>query len=180
MTKQTGPTPQMDHIESLAGAFASARNLLALELENLRDMQEAAKRQRLRFIRAALVKFRVAHADLKNAVEGHRDLFERPKTRMLHGIKVGFQKQRGRLEIDSDEQVVKLIRKCFPEQFDALVQTIHKPVKPALQNLPAVDLKRLGVRVTDDVDTVVIKPADGEVDKLIDALLNDDELEEAR
>lgn len=180
MTKQTGPISQMDHIESLAGAFAGARGALATELENLRDMQEAAKRQRLRFIRAALVKFKAAHADLKDAVEGHRDLFERPKTRMLHGVKVGFQKQRGKLEIDSDEQVVKLIRKHFPDQFDALVQTIHKPVKPALQNLPAVDMKRLGVRVTDDVDAVVIKAADGDLDKLIDALLNDDELEEVR
>lgn len=180
MNAKAAPIPRMDEIESLAGKFAGARYSLAVELETLRDLQEAAKRQRLRFIRAALVKFKAAHADLKDALESNREIFEKPKTRMLHGIKVGFQKQRGKLEIDNDEQVVKLIRKHFPEQFDALVQTIRKPVKPALQNLPAVDLKRLGVRVTDDIDTVVIKPADGEVDKLIDALLNDEELEEVR
>jgi hypothetical protein len=176
----TAPIPRMDKIESLAGAFATARGELAEQIETLRDMQEAAKRQRLRFIRAALTKFTAAHDVLKNAVQDSADLFQAPKTRMLHGVKVGFMKQRGKLEIDNTDQVVKLIRKHFPEQFDALVKTTYTPVRPALQNMQVGDMKRLGVRVTDDVDAVVIKPADSELDKLIDALLNDEELEEVR
>lgn len=172
--------PQMDQIESLAGAFATARGELAEQLETLRDAQEAAKRQRIRYIRTALAKFTVTHDELKAAVECSADIFKSPKTRMLNGIKVGFMKQRGKLEIDNNESVVKLIRKYFPEQFDALVKTTYTPVRPALQNLPAVDMKRLGVRVTDDVDAVVIKAADSDLDKLIDALINDEDLEEVR
>lgn len=178
--KQTGPIPQMERIEALAGAFATARAELAEQLDTLREMQDAAKRQRMRWIREALIKFRASHANLKDAVESHRDLFTSPKTRMLHGIKVGFMKQRGKLEIDSPEQVVKLIRKHFPDQFESLVKTTYTPVRPALQNLQVADMKRLGVRVTDDVDAPVIKAADGDLDKLIDALLNDEDQEEIR
>lgn len=170
----------MQQIESLAGAFATARSELAAQLETLRDMQESAKRQRIRFIRTALGNFTAAHAALKESVETNPALFASPKTRMFHGIKVGLQKQRGKLDIGDAEAVVKLIRKHFPDQFDALVKTTETPSRAALQNLPAVDLKRLGVRVTDDVDAVLIKAADGDLDKLIDALLNDDELEEVR
>lgn len=174
------PILQMDKIESLTGTFAAARSELADQLAILRAMQDSAKRQRLRFIRTALAKLTDAHDQLKSAVETSTDLFKSPKTRVLHGVKVGFAKQRGKLEIDNADAVVKLIRKHFPDQFDALVKTTYTPVRAALQNMQVVDMKRLGVRVTDDVDAVVIKPADTELDKLIDALLNDEELEEIR
>jgi len=180
MNAQTAPVPRMYEIEVLTREFAQTRDILATRLQDLRDEQEAAKRRRMKQIRFALARFTAAHDALKNALQDSADIFQSPKTRMLHGIKVGFMKQRGKLEIDNTESVVKLIRKHFPEQFDALVKTTYTPVRPALQNMQVADMKRLGVRVTDDVDAVVIKAADSELDKLIDALLNDPELEEVR
>ena len=171
---------QMQDIEARAKVFAGARDELATRLQDLQDEQEAAKRRRLQGIKNSLARFTAAHAELKEAVEQSKDEFKSPKTRVLHGIKVGFIKQRGKLEFDDADNVVKLIRKHFPDHVDTLVKTTEKPVAGALVNLTAADLKRLGVRVTDDVDAVVIKPVDGALDKLIDALINDEEIEAVR
>lgn len=174
------PILEMEHIESLAREFALTRDGLGAKLQDLRDEQEAVKRRRLRSIREALSRFTASHDALKNAVQDSADLFKSPKTRVLHGIKVGFQKRPGKLDLGDADTVIKLIRKHFPDQFEALVKTTETPSRAALANLPAGDLKRLGVRITDDVDAVVIKAADSDLDKLIDALINDDELEEIR
>jgi hypothetical protein len=167
----------MQDIEQRAKVFAGARDELASRLQDLRDEQETAKRRRLQGIKNSLARFTAAHGDLKEAIETSQGEFRSPKTRVLHGIKVGYMKQRGKLELGDIDTVVKLIRKHFPDQFDALVKVTEKPVAAALGNLPASDLKRLGVRIADDVDAVVLKPVDGELDKLIAALINDDDVE---
>ncbi|MEW5833613.1 MAG: hypothetical protein AB1832_00995 [Pseudomonadota bacterium] len=168
---------QMADIESLAKTFAGARDELTGRLQDLKDEQEQAKRRRLQGIKNSLSRFTTAHAELKGALEQAAHLFTKPKTRILHGIKVGFVKERGKLEIADNDTVVRLIRKHFPDQLETLVKVTETPVKGALVNLSAADLKRLGVRITDDVDAVVIKPVDGELDKLIGALINDQDLE---
>lgn len=171
---------QMQEIEQRAKTFAEARQDLATRLQDLRDEQESVKRRRLQGIRNALARFTAAHDELRTAVDGSREQFDKPKTRVLHGIRVGLIKQRGKLELGDPEKLVAAIRKLFPDQADALIKTTEKPVAGALQNLTAAELKRLGVRVTDDTDAVVIKPVDGDVDKLIDALINDGDVEEVR
>ncbi|MGB3749412.1 MAG: hypothetical protein WA961_14530 [Rhodanobacter sp.] len=171
---------QMQDIEQRAKVFAGARDELASRLQDLRDEQETAKRRRLQGIKNSLARFTAAHGELKEAIETSAGEFRSPKTRVLHGIKVGFMKQRGKLELGDVDTVVKLIRKHFPDQFDTLVKITEKPVAAALGNLPASDLKRLGVRIADDVDAVVLKPVDGELDKLIAALINDDDVAETQ
>lgn len=171
---------EMQEIEQRAKVFAAARDELAERLQALRDEQEAAKRRRLQGIRNSLARFTASHDELKQALEESRTLFIKPKTRVLHGIKVGWVKQKGKLIIGNPESVVRLIEKHFPDLKETLINTIKKPVVAALQNMTAADLKRLGVSVANDTDAVVIKAADGELDKLIDALINDDDLEEVR
>lgn len=48
-----------------------------------------------------------------------------------------------------------------------------KPAKDALKQLGVKDLARLGVTLIDAGDEIVIKPVDGEIDKLVNALLKD-------
>jgi hypothetical protein len=73
--------------------------------------------------------------------------------------------------------VVERIRALFPKQADTLIKVTHAPVKSALQLLPAGELKRLGITVIDTGDQVFIQAADGEIEKLVDALLKDSEEE---
>ncbi|MDF1486722.1 hypothetical protein PY257_16355, partial [Ramlibacter sp. H39-3-26] len=50
-------------------------------------------------------------------------------------------------------------------------KTTQRPVKDALAQLPAADLKKLGISITDAEDEVIVRAVDSEVDKLVDALL---------
>lgn len=105
-------------------------------------------------------------------------MFDTPRTVVFYGIKVGLQKGKGAIEWDDDAQVVKLIEKHFPEQADVLIKTTKKPVKKALAQLTVAELKKLGIVVEETGDQVVIKSTDSEIDKLVNALLKEDEIKE--
>lgn len=170
-------TITMETIESQAKVFAGARAELAERLNALREEQEAAKRRRLQGIKNALARVQEAHGELRASVEASAALFEQPKTRVLHGIRVGWMKQRGKLEIADAEACVAALRRVLGEEACAYIKVTEAPIRSSLANLPAKDLKRCGVTITDDIDSVVIKAADGDLDKLIDALVGDAELE---
>ena len=52
-----------------------------------------------------------------------------------------------------------------------LVENRPRPVAAALEQLDARTLKRLGVSVTNDTDAPLIKSVDGDVEKLVAALI---------
>lgn len=168
----------MESIETLAKVFAGARGELADRLNALREEQEAAKRRKLQGIKNSLERVQVSYDDLKGAVEGSPQLFEQPKTRVLHGIRVGWMKQRGKIEIPDADACVAALRKVLgDDEAVPYIKVAETPIRTALANLSGAILKRIGVRVNDDIDAVVIKAADGDLDKMIDALLGDKDLE---
>lgn len=168
----------MNRIERLCAILAHARSQLGDRVTQVRDDMEAIKRKALPLIRNSVGKFKSAEAELRAEIEAHPELFAQPKTRVLHGIRVGYMKQRGRIEWDDADAVVAAIERMYGADAEQLLAVTKKPLRNALANLPAKDLKRLGVAVTDDSDVVVIKPADGDVEKLLDALCSSKELED--
>ncbi len=171
-------TVTMNTIEAKAKTLAGARDELAERVAALEEELNAARRRRLQGIKNSAERMQTALADLRADVESAPELFDKPKTRVLHGFRVGWMKQRGKLEFDDAEALVAAIRKQLPDQADGLIKTTEAPVRNALSNLSARDLKRLGVSVTDDTDVVVIKPANSDLEKLLAALFNDTELED--
>lgn len=161
----------ISEIQHAARNFSNARNSLAGLVENLNDEIEKLKRFHMSAIKQAVNHAAQRREELRAAIESAPELFESPRTQVLHGIKVGFRKGAGGIEWDDDEQVSRLIKKHFEDQFDVLVKTTHKPQKKALGQLEVADLKKLGCRVEETGDVVVIKPTDSEVDKLVTALL---------
>lgn len=170
----------METIEGLAKVFAGARTELADRLNVLREEQNDAKRRRIQGIKNSLERVQASYEELKTVLSDNRALFDKPKTRVLHGIKLGWQKKPGKLEIADDAACIAALRKLLGDDADAYVKTTEEPIRKALANLPAKDLKRCGVAVTDDVDAVLIKAADGDLDKMIDALIVDPDLEAIR
>lgn len=168
----------MDEIEQRAKMLASARAELGERVGRIREEQESIKRKLLTGVRNALARSRDAYDALHEAVEGAPALFEKPKTRTLHGVRVGFMKQRGKLLWEDDRTLVDALRKVLGDEAESYIRTTEKPIAARLQDLPARDLRRLGVTVTDDTDVVVIKTADDALDKFIDALISDDKIEE--
>lgn len=163
---------EMKHIEDLTGEYAGARRELASYVESLQAELDAAKRRHLERIREAVSRVAGLHDRLRLALEAAPELFRKPRTRVLHGIKVGYTKQRGQVVIDDEAATVARIRRLLPaEQAELLIRVRESVDKPAVYDLSATDLKRLGIAITADTDAVVIRPTDSEVDKLVNALL---------
>jgi len=168
----------LEIIEELTGSYSVCHYVLAKRVQQLQDEIEAVKRRHMPGIREAVGLSATARRKLETVITNNPSLFRKPKTHIFHGIRVGYVKQRGRLVIDDSDAVIARIRKALPEeQAVLLIRTREEVDKNALGDLKTSDLKRIGVEVTSDKDVVVIKPVDGEVDKLIAALLKDAEAE---
>ena len=161
-------------IEKLTKDFADARLILADRVGSLEEEMQTIKRRKLPGIKSAVNTVIEKQAELKAAIEESAGLFVRPRTIVLFGIKIGFQKAKGKISWTDDEQVIKLIKKHLPEQADALIKTTEKPVKDALINLPAADLKKIGCTVNETGDQVVIKSTDSEIDKFVESLMKEE------
>lgn len=160
-------------IEKLTKNYADHRERLNEVVSDLHQQTEILKRRALPAIKKAVAATAEAESRLRDAILGSPELFVRPKTLVISGVKVGFVKQKGQIEFDDPAKVCALIEKHFPDLEETLVSIKKAPVKSALGQLAAVDLKRLGVRVTEDGETVVVKPVDDHVDKLVAALLKE-------
>ena len=160
-------------IEKRAKAYALAREHLAGIVQTMNTGIETIKRDNLKRLRKAVAEAAEQHDALKALVEAAPGCFVKPRSLIFHGIKLGYAKGKGKIEWDDADQVIRLIKKHFPEQADVLIATAERPAKDALAQLTAAELKKLGISVTDGGDAVFIKPADSAVDKMVDALLRD-------
>ena len=161
----------MQEIETKAKAHALAREKLAEIVTALQDGIDALKRSHMARIKAAVNKAADTSDELLQLVTESPELFTKPKSVTFHGIKLGYQKEKGKIEFDDPEKVIKLIRKHYPELAETLIITEETPAKKALNNLSAEQLKKIGVTVTSDTDVVFIRPADSDVDKMVTALI---------
>ena len=161
----------LETITKAAEVHSQARSLLSERVTALRDAQAALHREHLPSIKRALTKAAESEAKLRALVEEHPECFEKPKTHVLAGIKVGYAKGKGALSFDDADSVVARIKKHLPEQADVLIRTKEAPVKEALAQLSAAELKKIGVTLSEAGDQTVVRPVDSEVDKMVDALL---------
>lgn len=169
----------LETIQASTQALADARTALRdlIDAAN-KEIDEIKKKHQVGITTAAKL-LKDCHETVFRQVNKNRGLFSTPKTRVFADIKVGLRKQKGKLTFEDAEQVVKLIRKHFPEQFDVLVKTEEVPQKDALSKLKVEELKKLGVSVGSDTDAVEIKDQATDLEKLVDALLNGLNKEEA-
>lgn len=164
----------MTTIEERTRYYAACRDELATQVNALEADLVVAREQHRADIIQALRAHKQAEDDLRACLASAPQLFEKPRTRVLHGIRVGYQKGKGGLEIIDEEVTIKLIRKHCPDKVDVLLRVTEKPIRKALQNLDAGLLKRLGVNILGTGDVIVLSATDGDLDKLIKALQGDD------
>ncbi|HRR42218.1 MAG TPA: host-nuclease inhibitor Gam family protein [Syntrophales bacterium] len=166
-------------IERLTKEYAEWRRDLSEAVLVAEHEIAAIKRRHVVAIKRKVEAVAERQAQLKAVIEANPELFKKPRTMIIDGVKIGFMKEKGKISWNDAGQVIKLIKKHFPDQADLLIKTTEKLVKGALQQLPAADLKRIAVTVGADGDAVVIKSTDSEIDKLVEALLKDDTKDDA-
>lgn len=172
--KQAALPPSLMPVEQSAAALASAREILEQEINELNQRIDELKRERAAKLRAAIRLYNTAREELHNVVQASPALFEKPRTRQLHGFNVGFKKQPGKLVLSFDDaRTCQLIRKHFPEQEDLLIRKKESPNVEALSELSAGDLKKIGGTITDTTDKLVISSVETDIDKLVKTLVGD-------
>jgi len=171
----------MEQIEKLAREYSVERGALVELVNELNNEMERAKRKYLGSIRRQVAKTKDAESALAAAIDRSRDLFVRPKTLVLHGVKCGLQKGKGGIAWEDEDFVLSRIEKLYADDAAMLEQLLivkKRPRKEGLESLDVAALKKLGCTVVESGDQVVVKATDGEVDRLVAALLKD-ETEEA-
>lgn len=161
----------LNDIETRARKFAEARDHLRGLCDALNQGITELQRGHLPGIRKAVARAAEAEAALKALVEAAPELFKKPKTQTMHGIRLGWMKGKGGIEWDDADAVVAAIQKHFPDEADDLIRWTGKPLKEAINQLDVASLKKINCRVVDTGEVVFIKPVDSAVDKMVDALL---------
>jgi len=166
-------------IESLTREYADNYQQLAADVETLEAAIRTIKKKALPSIKRAAERAAVAKEKLKAAIEAAPQLFEKPRARLFHGVKVGLQKGKGTIEWGDADRVRALIERHMPEKLDMLRKVTYRPLKDAIAQLPAADIKRIGCTIVETGDQVIVKVVDSDIEKMVDALFKDEEIKRA-
>jgi len=171
--KPAKPAPVSYEVFELSAQVArQIRNQLDDALVGLKADLDAVKAKHLKPLRTLSRALAARVVELNGLVDGNRDLFVKPRTTVLHEIKLGLAGGKGKLTFEDEQEVIRLIRKKLSAKKKVLIRTEHSVVKDALKNLPEDELSKIGCRIEGKgEDLVVVSFCDGEIEKAIDKLL---------
>ncbi|MDE0714452.1 MAG: hypothetical protein OXI10_06245 [Gammaproteobacteria bacterium] len=169
----------MDDIQFLCRQLSDARKKRVKVAQRVQEAQRRVLYANIDDLKDALAEESSCRDELQGAIEASPELFDKPKTRAFDGIKVGFQKQKGKIDVPDEEKTIKLIRQKLRQFADSLIVISEKVDKTQLRKLTVAELGRIGCTLTEDTDAVMIKTSETDVDKLVAALMKDYEDGEA-
>lgn len=175
----------LQEIEKLTAAYASDQNdLNALIAEITAETEVLKKRYQLR-LKRTICQVTAKYEGLYRAVAEHPELFEKPKTQMFEGIKVGIVAGKGKVQIDDEEQTIALIEKKLPSKADLLIKVTKALVKSAVAQLSDDERAKINAQIVGKESRVVITSVDSAVNKILNSIIKvsvdelREELEEA-
>ena len=163
----------LEDVQKFTADFADEHDRLAVIIRDLNADTAALQRKYMPTIRESVARTAQARLTLFTTISGSPELFTKPRTYIFHGIKIGFAKGKGGIEIEDEEKTLALIRKTFGDDAEAFILSKEVPDKKMLSDLTVTELKKLGCTVGDTGDKVVIRPTDSEIEKTVAALLKD-------
>lgn len=156
----------------LAQEFSSAHTELAylgqqMDAEIARLKAEFATRYR-----RAQAKVTDRYAALSQAIQAQPELWVKPRTQVVAGVKIGLAKGKGGIAYADEQTVVARIQKLFGDDEAAAYLHIKvTPDKEAIEKLTACQIAKLGCELVNTQDRVVISPVGGEMSTLARQLL---------
>jgi hypothetical protein len=124
-------------------------------------------------IDAAAEEKAAAHEHLMALIQSSPQLFKRPRSLTVDGVKAGYRKETDSLDWDDEQVVIRRIQAMLPDQVDLLIRTQTSLVADALPQLDAPVLRQIGVRQVSGSDQAFVSIGDSDVDKLVKAILAD-------
>lgn len=169
--------PQLADMQKRAERLSQQRDELARHFQALQTDLDNAKKPHMATIKTVARRVAKEHAELVALVEANPELFVKPRTHVVEGIKFGYQAARGSLVWEDDEKVCNRIfglaeaGTITAEEADLCVATTMKPVAEALRRLDPKLLTRMGVRIEGDGDKVLVKSVDSSIEKAVNAVI---------
>ncbi|MDP2786635.1 MAG: hypothetical protein Q8O79_00950 [Pseudomonadota bacterium] len=114
-----------------------------------------------------------AYAVLAAMVAGAPHLFSKPRSLVIDGVRCGYRKEADTLDWDDDAALIDRLIVLNPEQADLCIRTQASLVIDAIEQLGAIDHRRLGIRRIAGADQPFITLGDSDVDKMVKAILSD-------
>lgn len=172
----SAPTPApLKEIVELARAYARERDALQGVVDEIQEEQRQAVRARKRSLNAAVARTSSAKDALRAAIAESPQLFEKPRTQTAEGVKFGYRKLPGQVQVADEAKTIERIRSQLPEREEDLIKVRETLVKAAVRNLQTHEAKKIGVTIVETDDEILIATASDDLDKLVKALLPDGE-----
>ena len=113
-----------------------------------------------------------SQAELHNAiVDAPEEMFAKKKSRVVGTCKFGWKKQRGKVVISDDasaiERLIKVLGKDEAEQHINRKASVNKT---SVAKLPGATLKKIGVTIEQDTETVFVKSTTSDLAEKIEKL----------
>jgi hypothetical protein len=160
-------------IERLTKTYADRHEELTKLVGELNGALDLVKREYLSSLKQTVGRTAERYDALRAAIEGAPGLFERPRSYIFHGVRVGWQKLKGSIVVPDPERTVELIERHLAPLAATLIRVIREPDKRAIADLSVSDARKIGCEIIDARDVVLIKPANSDVDKIVSALLKE-------
>lgn len=165
----------LEKISGLCKVLSVEKEKLRKLIDKIHEARKKATSRSIPVLQRRSARVSAAKDVLAAAVEESRHLFQQPKSRAFHGIKVGLRKQPGRIVIADEEATIKLIRRQLPQMVKSLLVLKVSVDKEALGKLSVKDLKKIGATVEADTNAVFVRGVPSDIDKFVDALLQETE-----
>lgn len=107
-----------------------------------------------------------AQADLNALLIAAPQLFVKPRSLTVDGVRCGYLKAADSIDWGDDAAVIARIKALLPDQATLLIRTQESLVADALAGLDPKDLVKIGVRTVTGADNHFITVSDNDVEKL--------------
>ena len=151
-------------------AYLAARGRLALQVDRIRE-------RRVRYTKRLMPGLDGRAADAAACREGlvellgkHRDKFEKPRTRALEGVRIGWRKPPRKLSVPDPKDTARKIRKLMPGRAKALITVTETVPVGGLKALDDDELEAIGVTIEQPPDLPVVKMAKDSLDRQVEAI----------
>lgn len=166
-------SPEIIRIANLCLEYEAACMTLETVIADLEERIRHTKDETMPNLKRAAAKVASFEAQLQEEITDHPDLFRKPKTLTLHGVRVGYLEAPGKLEIDDEGTAITKLRTILGhEDADQYIATKETLRKDLVRDLDPKVLARLGARVVGAGDQVIIRRSAGEIEKLLNKMVS--------
>lgn len=147
----------MQDIQNSTELYAALSRQFMGEVDRMETEINHIRMKHLPFVRNLAEKVFAMRETLTGMIEESPQLFVKPRTVIINGIKVGLQKGGDKVLFDDEAEVVEKIHELYGPSANMLVKTTEKVMMQPLKNLTKDELELLGCHKEEGSDEVVLK-----------------------